>query len=488
MLAKRNTTLFILIAVFFLAAEWLLHSRQDVLPGHGSILPAPDHRTSVTNPPSPGVIDFWAQWAQVFEEAKPPIPPIEVENGASTADGLIPDNDDRTPTPTSVGLSAEDIESMRRSHEILNKSPLWADIHHAANKLYSGTGIVTVAGGKYYAPAIVSIRMLRKTNSTLPVQVFLQSASEYEPEICEELLPTLNAECFVIEDFLRNDAPFKVEHYQLKVLAMLFSSYDRILFLDSDCIPLHDPAMLLTEEPFTSHGLVSWPDYWIATEDPAFYTIAGMAEYPTGLPLRSSESGQLLFSKKRHLASLVLAAYYNVFGPSHFYPLLGQGAPGEGDKDTFLAAAVVRNETFYRVKTKTGTVGIKDHQGGFHGRGMVQHDVVEEWSLREFTHTAKPRPFFLHANLAKMNVARLLEKDDLFMPYTGEARERIRIWGTKERIMRTFDFDVEKVVWEEMVDMACTLDTVLRDFKKRRRLCEKAKEHFDVVFAREDDD
>ena len=482
MLPRRSTSLLLVAVIVYISVQLLIRYRDDGA-SVDSILPGPDHSVSITNPPSPGVVDFWLKWANIFEEAKPLTPPIKVKAKASTADGLIPDNDDRTPTPMSIGLPAEEIASLKESHQILLQNPAWTDTHYDANKLFSGTGIVTVAGGWYYAPALISIRMLRKTNSTLPVQVFLQSSDEYEPQICEEILPALNAECFVISDFLSKEAPFKVTHYQLKVLAMLFSSFDRILFLDSDCIPLYDPSILLTSDPFTTYGLVSWPDYWIATEDPAFYEIAGLPEFPEGLPLRSSESGQLLFSKRRHIDTLVMSAYYNVFGPSHFYPMLSQGAPGEGDKETFLAAAIVRNESYYRVKTKAGAVGLKDNGGKFHGKGMVQHDVVEEYSLRDFTHTAKPRPFFLHANLAKMNVARLLEGDALLMPYTGDAKEPTRLWGTKERMLRTFDYDVEKVVWQEMVDMACTLGNVLKDFKKRRRLCERAKEHWDAVFA-----
>lgn len=481
----RRATLLLLLSAFVFVCVRLLFRGRDA---YSSILPSPDHAFHVTNPPSPGVVDFWHKWAYVFEEAQPLIPPIKVKEKASTADGLIPDDDDRMPTMTSVGLSEADIDSMRMSHAILLEHPDFNKTQEEAGKLFRGTGIVTVAGGWYYGPALISIRMLRKTNSTLPVQVFLQSSSEYEPQICEEILPALNAECFVIEDYLRADFPFKVTHYQLKVLAILFSSFEDVLFLDSDCIPLHDPSLLLQSEPFTSFGFVSWPDYWIATEDPAFYTIAGFRDFPAGLPLRSSESGQLLISKSKHLPSLLLAAYYNVFGPTHFYPLLGQGAPGEGDKDTFLAAAIVLNKTFYRVKTKTGTVFIKDHQGANHNKGMIQYDVAEEYSLREFAHHAKPRPFFLHANLPKMNVARLLDSDALFMPFTGQAKERVRLWGSQERNLRVFDYDIEKTVWVEMVDMACTLGTVMKDFKKHKNVCKGAKQHWNEVFAENEEE
>ena len=490
MFSRRLILLFAIACIVYLSTILLLGSRTGPI-SDGS-LPVPGHAISVTNRPSPAIVDYWQKWALVIEAAKPLIPRIELKLGAaSTAEPFgIPkfgkEEEERKPTPDQSVLSTADIQSLRRSHAILLEYPEFNNTREDALKLFHGTGIVMVAGGKYYAPAIVSIRMLRKTNSTLPVQLYLQSNSEYEPHICEEVLPALNAECFVIEDYLRKDAPFKVTHYQLKVLAILFSSFESLIFLDADCIPLHDPLELITSEPFLSTGLVSWPDFWIATEDSAFYTIAGFQSYPTGLPLRSSESGQLLISKEKHLSSLLLAAYYNVYGPTHYYPILSQGAPGEGDKDTFLAGAIVLHRTWYRVREHTGSVGLTDHQGGFHGKGMIQYDANEEWSLREYTHTAQPRPFFLHANTPKMNVGRLVlgEEKDLFMPYAGDAEEPVRLWGGEEKMVKKFDYDIEKVVWEIMVDMACEFEGVLRDWKKIKHVCQMAREHWDAVFGK----
>ena len=489
MFSRRLLVLSAIAFITYLSTILLLGSR--ISPINDSHLPVPNHAVSVTNPPSQAIVDYWQKWALVIEGAKPLIPPIKLKLGAaSTKEPFgVPkfgkEEEDRKPTPDKSVLSKTDVESLRGSHAILLEHPGFNNTREDALKLFNGTGIVMVAGGRYYAPAIVSIRMLRRTNSTLPVQLYLQSSSEYEPHICEEVLPALNAECFIIEDYLRKDAPFKVTHYQLKVLAILFSSFESLVFLDADCIALHDPFELLTSEPFLSTGLVSWPDYWIATEDPAFYTVAGFPSYPTGLPLRSSESGQLLLSKEKHLSSLLLAAYYNVYGPTHYYPILSQGAPGEGDKDTFLAAAIALRRSWYRVKEHTGSVGLTDHQGGFHGKGMIQYDAKEEYSLREYTHTAQPRAFFLHANNPKLNVGQLVlgEAQELLMPYAGDAQEPVRLWGPKDRVVSKLDYDIEKVVWEIMVEMACELEGMLRDWKKVKNVCEKAKRHWDAVFG-----
>lgn len=67
-------------------------------------------------------------------------------------------------------------------------------------------------------------------------------------------------------------------------------------------------------------------------------------------PESSSESGQLLVNKKKNIASLMLALYYNYYGENFYYALFGQGQAGEGDKDTFLNANHVLGLPYYHVK------------------------------------------------------------------------------------------------------------------------------------------
>lgn len=434
---------------------------------------------SEANPPAPQILAFWETWAKVIDAARPKVPVIELKEVAQPA-GIEPKNErERTPFNFSIGIPEKDIELLRQSHEILIGHANFSSVNEQATRLFSGTGIVTVAGGSYFAPAILSIRMLRKTNSTLPVQVFLRNKSEYEKKICQEVLPALNAESFVIQDHLRKDNPVKVEHYQLKVLAILFSSYESVLYLDSDCMALLDPKELFDSEPFLSTGLVSWPDYWIATEDPVFYKIAGLPSFPKGMPARSSEAGQLLISKQTHLTTLLLAAYYNIYGPGIYYPILSQGAAGEGDKETFLAAAVVLENPDYRVRHRLGTLGYHEADRKFHGTAMVQYHPIDDYTPRDPTSLKQTRPLFLHANSPKMNIAHLLAEDKVFYPAT---EDRLRVWGPKESVTKTIGYDIEEIAWTEIVEMACKLDDTLRDFRGAWQICERAKQHYKETF------
>lgn len=434
---------------------------------------------SEANHPSPDILAFWEIWAKVIDTARPNIPAIELKEVAQPA-GIEPKNErERKPFNLSIGIPEKDIELLRQSHERLIGHANFSTVNEQATRLFSGTGIVTVAGGSYFAPAILSIRMLRKTNSTLPVQVFLRNKAEYEKKICQEVLPALNAECFVIQDHLRRDNPVKVEHYQLKVLAILFSSYESVLYLDSDCMALLDPRELFDSEPFLSTGFVSWPDYWIATEDPVFYKIAGLPSFPKSLSARSSEAGQLLVSKQTHLNTLLLAAYYNIYGPSIYYPVLSQGAAGEGDKETFLAAAVVLENPEYRVRHRLGTVGYHEADRTFHGTAMLQYHPTDDYAPRDPTSLKQTRPLFLHANSPKMNIAHLLAEDKVYYPGT---EDRLRLWGPKESMKKMVGYDIEETAWIEIVEMACKLDDTLKDFRGAWQLCERAQRHYRETF------
>lgn len=378
-------------------------------------------------------------------------------------------------------MSQKDIESLQKSMNPLLERLKSFDKTQTKG-IFSGTGVVIVAGGEYFAPAIVSIRMLRRSGSKLPVHVFLQSRAEYEPEVCEDYLPTLDAECFVLEDFLRDHTPFSVTHYQLKALAILFSPFETIFYLDSDCMPLRNPSELLSAEPFASAGLLAWPDYWIATEDPVFYTIAGLSSFPRNVPARASEAGQLLISKEKHLPTLLLAAYYNIFGPTHFYPMLSQGAAGEGDKETFMASAIVLGKPYYRVRARVGTVGYFNEEGSFKGGAMVQKHAGDEYAIGAAgsdTNTTI-RPFFLHANLPKMNLGRLIDDPSL----TDHGGARRRLWGPLESQEQQFGIDVERAVWHEMIAAGCALQDSLRDWQGRDRVCERGREHWDQLYRK----
>src|SRR4051794_2048387 len=74
-----------------------------------------------------------------------------------------------------------------------------------------------------------------------------------------------------------------------------FSSFEEVLFLDSDAFPVQEPEALLDCEPFTTTGLVLWPDFWYMSESPAYFAISSQA-MPSLKERQSTESGEIMYS------------------------------------------------------------------------------------------------------------------------------------------------------------------------------------------------
>jgi alpha 1,2-mannosyltransferase len=184
----------------------------------------------------------------------------------------------------------------------------------------------------------------------------------------------------------------------------------------------------------------------------------------------------MLINKRTHLKTLLLSIYYNIYGPEYYYPLLSQGVLGEGDKETFMAAALVAAESYYRVKT--GVIAVGRHNGQeYMTTGMVQHHPFDDL-LHTGTNDMAVRPAFLPSNSPKMNAGHLVDEGDLFIV----DKRRLRLWGSLEDQEKRFGYDLEKVVWELLVKTGCELENVIKEWKGRKRICGRLEEHWQAVF------
>ncbi|KAL8827761.1 MAG: hypothetical protein Q9191_002989 [Dirinaria sp. TL-2023a] len=428
-----------------------------------------------------GQIDFWKEFAPLLASAVPDCPPPERLGKAEAQ----PFNYKPTERYDVLSMPDDDIAKMKAAHE-----KFLAGLHgKPAELIYTpGTrGLVTTAGGSYLPVFAVSLRMLRRTGTTLPMEVFLADQKEYESYICDHVFPKLNARCVVLSDIL-DAAPHAVSisHYQYKVFAMIFSSFEEVLFLDSDAFALHDSDQLFTSEPFTNHGLVTWPDYWASSASPMYYKIAGQPVPPLSIR-QSTESGELLLNKNTHTKSLLLATYYNYYG-SHYYTLFSQGAAGEGDKETFIAAAYALNETFYQVAEPVKAIGHATSKG-WHGSAMVQYDPMEDYNLtqhdiwhnrdKDAGGASPPRPFFLHVNVPRLNPAKVFDHEEHTTNIKGEPQH---LWQG-DTIHALFGGDVEKQVWEEVKWVSCELENKFETWKDVKGLCDKATKYLQGAFG-----
>ncbi|THC88132.1 hypothetical protein EYZ11_012420 [Aspergillus tanneri] len=425
----------------------------------------------------------------------------------STSPDLLPDDQAQLGHQLSVGIRRFDAnQEAPRENYIDNADEIYKPLQAAHdgftqdmsvladNRIYqayqSGTkGIVSAAGGRYLPTFVVTLRILRRTGSTLPVELFLRDYLEYEPYVCEVVLPRLNARCIVLSEILpveNDNSHYSIKHYQIKSFAILFSSFETVIWMDADCIPLHNPAQLLTSKPFTSTGLVTWPDFWANTASPLYFQISRQAE-PSTTARQSTEAGVLLISKKTHWRTLLLAAYYNYYGPSFYYPLLGQGGPGEGDKDTFLQAATAVGENFYTVSEPVADLGHPDESGrGIIGAAMLQADPIEDyaltsqgkWRVKDPSVAEPVRGFFVHAYGPKFNAA-----EDILGEKAHYKGNPSRVWTAGKDASILAGYDAEKAAWEEAKTVACTLEHAFDTWKDKSGVCERMRRHWEAVFA-----
>lgn len=429
-------------------------------------------------------------------------------------------------------LTESELDSMKKLHEfVVDKLP-----NTAPKGIYSGNGIVFVAGGKFNWLTLLSIKLIRALGSDLPIEVLIPHLDEYEPDLCARVFPALNARCIYLPHVLSEGeagssvSKFEFKGYQYKALAILVLSFENVLLLDSDNIPVHPPDHLFDKEPFTTHGLIVWPDFWKRATSPDYYRIAGMTVSSTQLlptydevkgtyeegpftvedasqtplhqrkgtiPDPTSELGQLMILKKTHTRALLLALYYNLYGPTHFYPLFSQGSDGEGDKETFLAATCALNKPFYQVSKFLNAFGYFDSHNNFQGTGMGQYDPVEDFKVRTAQEKMGHKPLkaqeelvskdpllkrgaqilFVHANFPKLNPWELMKKRQI----VNENGERWRLYGTGMKVRTGYDF--ETVQWLNMRFLLCELKIFVNTFKdvSRDALCYEINLHLDFL-------
>ncbi|CAK7239609.1 MAG: mannosyltransferase [Sporothrix thermara] len=430
------------------------------------------------------------------------------------------------PAPSSItaGLQLDEFElnKMKRAHQgflgaVDSRLP-----HYIPHRYYSiseessssstttppSQGIVTVGGGKYFVVLVVSLRFLRRAGTTLPVEVFVPE-DEYERKVCENVLPKLNAVCRVFPQLRvqssRDGSGWNrvaIQGFQLKAFALLFASFDEVLFLDADNTAMHDVGPLFASAPFRQTGLVTWPDIWPTTVAPLYYDIATPATVRSPADQPSTETGQLLIDKRRHWKTLLLAVCYNYHGPRFYYRLLNQGGPGMGDKETFLPAAAVVGLPAYQVHHPVDRVGHRFEDNSTSSRVLVQHDAAEDWAVTEAIaaqatadapqteaewnarYQGHVRPLFLHLSWPKWDPANLLQHmskwSDMTKGVNGKPEPAFHYPPELAAPLR----GTERMLWEEARWVACHHRSVFRHWHNNHQAklaCNRLDIHFKRV-------
>lgn len=184
--------------------------------------------------------------------------------------------------------------------------------------------------------------------------------------------------------------------YQVKAAALLFSRFEKVLFLDSDNYALKDPGFLFESPPFKETGALFWKDFWKTRPDNpiwSFLNLKCVDEY-------EQESGQIAVDKSKPGVVKALSLTLYLLGQSELYFKLMLG-----DKDYFRLSWRILSQPYHSVRPHLAVIGF-NNEDGFCGIAMAQYAPF--WDAKSFgpsppgyVEEDTPDLLFVHTNMLK---------------------------------------------------------------------------------------
>ena len=286
-------SLFIFIGVVCVQSVRRLGARPSS--ASAGLFSCPSNRTNLGSVPTfPSrahlrLTETWSSLHKLFNDHPPqpstlPQPKHESDLGFPTKEQL----------KLLLNISESDAHITRIEH-----TAVFRHIVPYPENVFHGRGIVTLAGGRYSEFAAIALGMLREVGSILPVEVWIKDRSEENRNWCDEITKE-GMVCRRLSDYM--DLSAVPLPYQWKAFVMLFSSFEEILFLDADSMPIKKPDAVFDSKVYRDTGAILWPDYWKHTGSPWLPYAIGISDGASEMlqDERSVESGQIVWNKHRH--------------------------------------------------------------------------------------------------------------------------------------------------------------------------------------------
>ncbi|MCB0706619.1 MAG: hypothetical protein KDC34_14995 [Saprospiraceae bacterium] len=301
---------------------------------------------------------------------------------------------------------------------------------------FAGQGIVLCGGGEtYFTCAWVCIQMLRKLGCTLPIEFWYLGSAEMNQEMIR-LIEPLGVKCIDALEVWKEYPVKNLIGWELKAYAILHSQFEEVLYLDTDNVPVRDPAFLFESEGYQKTGSVFWPDRYLGRGHGLNWTKQEVWDI-CQVPFRNEpefETGQIVLNKRRCWYPLLLTMHYNEhsdFYYAYFY----------GDKDTFRIAWHKLGVAFtllpFANRSLHNDAVILQHD--FEGEVLFQHRNGDKWSLSR-------NPMQIAGFKFEFDCLQLLQE------------LRLRWPGMRRKLPDDFHA-IEKKVYQELVDQKTFLSS-----------------------------
>lgn len=241
-------------------------------------------------------------------------------------------------------------------------------------------GIVVCAGGPtYFVQAYVLMRLLRHLGCQLPIELWYRGPSEMPPQM-QELVEPLDVQLVDAMEICRQQGVGELQGWAIKPFSMLHSRFRRVLYLDSDNVPVDDPSYLFDAPEFRQFGSLFWTDRHRGGETPygTIHPDAWSAFNVAKSDDAEFESGQVLVDRLMVQRELALTLHFNQ--QAEFYYQFAYG-----DKDTFRFAWKRLGRKFASIPygpSSPPNYGVL-YQHDPDGRIIFQHRARAKWDLHQ---------------------------------------------------------------------------------------------------------
>lgn len=338
-------------------------------------------------------------------------------------------------------LHREDIRKIRSS---LMKFKVNSSILNYSPSYFPGDkGIVIVGGGasKYRTSFWISIHCIRRVDPKIPIELWFPENDNPLDIDASTYLKAMDVQIRSFEEIYGSNRLHRPKTFELKIFALLFSTFKEVLFLDSDNLPISSLKNLFEDSMFLKYGSLHWKDFWVSTAAPDSFDIFGNKSAVD----HSYESGQILVNKEKTWPALVLALYMTM-NSNVFYPLT-VGYMGYGDKEIIPYALRYLDISYGIVPHGPDHVGVfeKDNIYGsrrVYGNTMMQHDT-------------DGKPLLLHTNLGKWTThVPTLVGNYIFRWQASKIHKS----NLRNVINERAGLDLERWIYELLLNNACFFD------------------------------
>lgn len=311
------------------------------------------------------------------------------------------DTDVQTTASVASIVNRDDI-SILNIAEMTSLTPISTEISQEQDK--TGYGIIYTGNIDLLPLIYVSISILNYMGYTsYPIQIFVNGRN-YENDMAEcnkkLVIPFIARFPSISCEYIDDGEEHIWQRFSYKILALLRTKFQNVLFLDDDNIIIQDPTILFQSKEYLTNGAIFWPDFWGKNCDGLFenaYILYGSCLKDNGVYnildktyveydennmkyTQSQEAAQLVIDTVKHFDTLELVL--KCTESDEYQRFL------HGDKDCFRFMWLNTNSSFYFTPIMpqyTGFISVDDKNESYFHR----HALFQFWDNKE-------KPIFIH--------------------------------------------------------------------------------------------